>query len=224
MNPQARVSPWLSTLLRPVHSLFMPSYFNITLHNTERIPKNGPVILAPIHRSRWDAFMLFCMTKRLPRFMASKDEFVGLQGWFMARLGAFPVNAQRPSSSTLKYCQQLLREGEALVVYPEGNLYYSPPGEVHPLKPGVAWIALQCQKELPVDLPIIPIRAVYGDRVLRFRSKVDMYVQPPLTVQKYAQLPAKEGVRELTADLQKALGDILNETRPPQSVVASAVD
>ncbi|WP_218079942.1 lysophospholipid acyltransferase family protein [Anthocerotibacter panamensis] len=192
----------------------MSLYFEVHLVGEEFLPATGPVLLAPVHRSRWDPFMLYVLAhKRLLRFMASKDEFVGLQGWLMRRLGAFPVNTQRPSADMIRHCLELLSSQEVLVVFPEGNLYYYAPNEVHPLKPGVAWLALNCQRELPdLHLPVVPVRFVYADRVLGFRSRADIVVQKPLLVKEYLDLPPKEGLRRLTADLQQALGDVVNET------------
>jgi len=210
------ISPWLAALLRPIHSLFMPSYFDLHLHGQENIPTAGPLILAPVHRSRWDAFMAYTLfPKRHLRFLATQDEFIGLQAWFMRNLGVFAINTQRPNASAVKHCQELILEQHALVIFPEGNLYYFAPNEVHPLKPGTAWLALTCQREAPeLDIPIVPLRYAYGDKVLRFRSRVDIYVQKPLRVRDYLHLPPKEAIRQLTADLQQALGDVVNDTPP----------
>ncbi|WP_287128004.1 1-acyl-sn-glycerol-3-phosphate acyltransferase [Candidatus Cyanaurora vandensis] len=191
-------------------------YFDVHLHGTEHLPTRGPIILAPVHRSRWDAFVTYCLfPRRLLRFLTTQDEFVGLQSWFMKRLGAFPINTQRPNASAVRHCQELVLAQQVLVIFPEGNLYYYAPDEVHPLKPGAAWLALSCQKEAPeLDLPVIPVRYVYSDRVLRFRSRIEVYVQAPLKVRDYLSLAPKEGIRQLTADIQRALGDVVNETPP----------
>ncbi|MEC9453376.1 MAG: 1-acyl-sn-glycerol-3-phosphate acyltransferase, partial [Cyanobacteriota bacterium] len=51
----------------------------------ENLPMQGPVLLAPTHRSRWDALMLPMaagrrVTGRDCRFMVTVDEMKGLQG------------------------------------------------------------------------------------------------------------------------------------------------
>lgn len=210
---QSHIAPWLITLLRPIHSFFMPTYFDLTkIKGLEHIPSTGAAILAPIHRSRWDPVMMQLLTRRPMHFMTSQNEFKGAQKWFMERLGAFPINAEKPNASSVKYTQDLLRDEQLLVVFPEGGLRYFAPGEIFPLKLGVAWIALTCQKELPeVSLPIIPIRFRYGDRVLRFRSRVEIELYAPLYVKDYMQMPTREAMRRLTADLQQALGEVVND-------------
>jgi 1-acyl-sn-glycerol-3-phosphate acyltransferase len=215
-----RVQRWLAALLRPLHAVFMRCYFKIEVSGAHNIPSSGPFILAPVHRSRWDGFMLYCaVARRLLYFMVSQDEVVGLQGWFMRRIGAFPINTQRPSPSVIRNCKELIARGEALVVFPEGNLFYYEPGEVHPLKPGIAWLALNFQKDLSHEnLVIIPVRLVYGQRRLRLGSRAKILVGEPISVNDYAGLGLKAGVSALTSTLQDAIGDVVNETSSAESL------
>ena len=220
MNNRPYMSRWLASIAFPIHAVFMKRYFQIEISGEENLPTSGPFILAPLHRSRWDAFMLYCaLTCRYLYFMVSHEEFVGLQGWLMRRMGTFAVDVQRPSPSMVRCCRELLELGEALVIFPEGNLFYYAPDEVHPLKPGVAWLALSCLKnsKLP-DLPIIPVRLVYGDRKLSFGSRARIVLGEPISVAAYADRPLKEAVRQLTSDLQGALGDVVNETSSAESL------
>jgi 1-acyl-sn-glycerol-3-phosphate acyltransferase len=214
------MSRWLGAIAFPFHAFFMKRYFRIEVSGGENIPSSGPFIIAPTHRSRWDPFMLYCAVRgRILYFMTSHEEVVGLQGWLMRRMGAFPIDVRRPSPSMIRCCREMLELGEALVIFPEGNLFYYAPGEVHPLKPGVAWLALGCQKgsKLP-DLPILPVRLVYEHRELRPGSRATIRVGEPISVAAYADLPTKEAVRELTSALQKALGDEVNETSTADSL------
>jgi 1-acyl-sn-glycerol-3-phosphate acyltransferase len=159
------------------------------------------------------------LTRRLLYFMTSHDEVVGLQGWFMRRMGAFPINVQRPSPSVIRSCKELISRGEALVIFPEGNLFYYGPGEVHPLKPGVARLALSFQKSFDhVNIPIIPIRLNYSHRKLRAGSRAKILVGEPISTGDYAHLPPKIGVSALTSALQESLGNVINETSSAESL------
>ncbi len=219
-NDGPQVSRWLAVVLFRLHALLMRRYFKIEVSGEHNIPSSGPFILAPLHRSRWDAFMLYCaVARRFLYFMVSHDEVVGLQGWFMRRMGGFPINTQRPSPSVIRSCRAMISRGDALVVFPEGNLFYYGPGEVHPLKPGIAWLALSFQKALiEANLVIIPVRLVYGDRRLRRGSRAKILVGEPISVSDYSALPLKEGMVALTTNLQIALGDVVNETSSAESL------
>src|SRR5271155_5542126 len=96
MTSRSRISRPLVWVLWPVHRLFMPFYFRIVLRHAERLPHNGPVILAPCHRSKWDSLVLSYLTGGPLRYLAAHHEFIGIQGWFMSRLGAFPINTATP--------------------------------------------------------------------------------------------------------------------------------
>ena len=77
------------------------------------IPKNSSVILAPTHRSRWDGLILTMamgrrVTKKDCRFMVTKSEMNGIQGWFLRRLGCFSINQLSPSLAVLRYAVDLI--------------------------------------------------------------------------------------------------------------------
>lgn len=205
------VSRTLAALLRPLHFVFMPAFFQLRVLHPERVPAHGPVIITPVHRSRWDPMLIPCLTRRLIRSMASHDEFIGVQGWFMRTLGAFPVNTRRPTPGTLKICAEVLRRGEPLVIYPEGSIFYYPPDQVHPLRPGTAWLALKVQREL-TDQPIqiVPVRIRYSQLRPKFRSSAEIEARPAIPVPAYLDLPEKQAIAQLTLAIQSGMGDVVN--------------
>ena len=222
--PKSRVSPWLATMFRPVHWGLLRFYFWVRVRGADQLPAEGPVILAPTHRTRWDTLMIYEAVKHSPRrlslrFLTSHNEVdEGIQGWVVRRLGAFPINTRRPTPGALKHCGELLLGGEALVIFPEGDIFRLPPGEVHPLKPGTAWIALQVQEALgETPLTIVPIRLGYSDRFLGYHSRAEVDVLPPIRVADYLDRPKKAAITAITADLQRALGDTVNDA--PRAVV-----
>ena len=99
----------------------------IILKNDFLIPINSSIILAPTHRSRWDGLILTMamgrrVTKKDCRFMVTKSEMQGIQGWFLKRLGCFSINQLSPSLSALRYAIDLIEKKEQLVVFPEGKI------------------------------------------------------------------------------------------------------
>ena len=87
----SQCSSWLASLVYPLgRYLVVPFYFGrVKVIGRENLPRSGPVILAPTHRSRWDAVMIpyaagHDITGRHLRFMVSADEVRGLQGWFIS--------------------------------------------------------------------------------------------------------------------------------------------
>jgi 1-acyl-sn-glycerol-3-phosphate acyltransferase len=131
----------------------------------------------------------------------------------MRHLGAIPVNTQHPTPSALCECRQLLLDGEAVVIFAEGTIFYYPPHQVHPLKPGTAWLALDCQSRMTeTNLLVIPMRIIYGDRYRRFGTRVQVSVKDPISITPYRQLSHDDAIRRLTADLERLMGDVVNES------------
>ena len=108
--------------------LALPGYFwKRLVLGGEHLPMKGPVLLAPTHRARWDALMLpMAAGRRISgrdcRFMVTRTEMTGLQGWFLHRLGCFAVDQDKPSLTTLRFALDLLASDQQLVVFPEGRI------------------------------------------------------------------------------------------------------
>jgi 1-acyl-sn-glycerol-3-phosphate acyltransferase len=210
----SRVSPWLTSLLYPLgHYIVLPFYFGkIQITGQEHLPKDGPVILAPTHRSRWDALIMPYstgqrVTGRDLRFMVTADEVKGVQGWFIRHLGGFAVDIRHPAISSLRYGVELLLDKQMLVIFPEGGIFQD--GEVHPIKPGLARLAIQAELSEPgLGVKIIPMSIRYRPRIPRWRSSVQISIAPPLSVADYAIGGGKKEARLLTADLEMALKKI----------------
>src|SRR5262249_35457905 len=123
-------------LARAVLRPFVALYYHIEVRHRTRLPRDGMALITPTHRSRWDHLMVSWAIPRLVFFLASEDDCVGVQRWLMRRLGAIPLNRERPGAGALRLCRTLLLGGHSLVIYPEGGIFRYPKGEVHPLKPG----------------------------------------------------------------------------------------
>jgi 1-acyl-sn-glycerol-3-phosphate acyltransferase len=63
----SHIAPWLINIVYPLgSSLVIPFYFGkIDISGQENIPPSGAVIVAPTHRSRWDALLVPYATGRL---------------------------------------------------------------------------------------------------------------------------------------------------------------
>ncbi len=212
-NPSvnSKISPWLASALYPFgRFIILPAYFKeIEVIGQEHIPTNGPTILAPTHRSRWDGILVAYaagrhITGRDLRYMVSIDEFKGIAGWLIPRLGGFPIDRKRPGIGSLRHGVELLEAGQMLAIFPEGAIFHD--GELHPLKPGLARLAIQAESLHPnLGVKILPINLEYQPRIPQWRSQVKITIAPPLEVSHYCLDTPKESGNQLTADLETAL-------------------
>lgn len=207
----SRVSPWLTPIVYPIgNRILIPFYFGkVDITGQENLPLDGPVILAPTHRSRWDALLVphavgRTVTGRDIRFMVTADEMKGIQGWFIRRLGGFPVNPRQPGISSLRFGVELLRQGEMLVIFPEGGIFQEK--QVQPLKPGLARLAIQAENSQPgLGVRVVPIYIEYSEPYPQLGDSVSMRIGSPLLVADYNRGSAKDAARRLTADLTQSI-------------------
>lgn len=209
------VSPWLSRLVYPLGCyLLLPTYFGkLEIIGRENIPRRGPVLLAPTHRSRWDALIVpytagRWKTGRDLRYMVSENEMRGLQGWVIRGMGGFPVDPKHPGLSTIRQSIQVLSQGEMLVIFPEGDIYREQ--SVQPLKAGIGRIAIQAQSQRHVSesVKVVPISIHYSQTYPNWGTQVKVTVGYPLDTTDYPPEQPKKSARQLTADLEKALKDL----------------
>ncbi len=172
----------------------------------EFLPMNGPVLLAPTHRARWDALMLTMaagrrVTGRDCRFMVTRTEMKGIQGWFLNRLGCFPVDQARPSLVALRYAIDLLIDGQQLVVFPEGkiNRIEAPIR----LRQGLGRLA-QLALRKGFDVQVVPVGLGYSERIPRPFGKAAICFGEPLQVLDIGRDAAKTFNRELSEKMHAA--------------------
>ena len=157
------------------------------------IPKDSSIILAPTHRSRWDGLVLTKaigrrVTNKDCRFMVTKSEMKGLQGWFLKRLGCFSIDQLSPSPSVLRYAVNLILNKNQLVVFPEGKI--NKYGKKLILKEGLYRLALLAAKKTN-SIFIIPIGIAYSRVPPKIRGKVTLCFGEPLLVNKSSNLSIK---------------------------------
>lgn len=212
-SEQSRISPWLMPLAYTLgRRLVLPLMFRrIDVQGLEHIPRRGPVLLAPTHRARWDALILPRTagrpgTGRDIRFMVSANEMRGLQGWFIWRCGGFPVNTDQPGIGSVRYGVDLLASGEMLVVFPEGGIYRDE--QVHPLKVGPAWMAIQAATQSDGPVQVVPVGLAYSQPYPRCGGRVAVRFGPPLSTDDIAPGAEKQRARDLSRQLRQRMDDL----------------
>ena len=210
----SHVSPWLINLVYPLcRHLILPVYFGkIEIHGRENFPLENPVILAPTHRSRWDALILgYALGRdifgRDLRFMVSANEMKGLQGWLIRHVGGFPIDPQHPSISSLRLGIKLLKASEVLVIFPEGNIFRTE--EIQPLQPGLTRLALHTQCKYPsLDVKIVPIKIRYNPPIPGWGCHVQVHIGSCLQVANYCENLSSPNTEKLKNHLKSALENL----------------
>ncbi len=153
------------TLIRGLVVAVCVGYTRARVIGKHNIPKSGPFLLAPIHRSNIDTPLAAAVTSRRMRFMG-KDSIWKFKpiGWVISSLGAFPVTRGSADREALKRCISVLESGEPLVLFPEGTRQSGP--IVQPLFDGAAYVAVKA------GVPIIPVGIGGSEGVMPKGSKM----------------------------------------------------
>ncbi len=175
--------------------LVLQNYFRKTIVlGQEYLPLDGPVVLAPTHRSRWDALMLTMaagrrVSNRDCRFMVTLSEMKGLQGWFLNRLGCYPIDQSRPTLLSLRYSVDLMLEGEQLVVFPEGRINRT--SEPIKLKQGLVRLSQIAYKK-GINVNVLPIGLAYSEVIPKPFGKAAISFEQPIKISRLGKDAADE--------------------------------
>lgn len=154
------VSGPLYAVIKLLVTPFMRLWFGLRTSGVDRIPDEGPVIIAPNHKSFWDAFFVGIATPRHVRFMGKTELFEGRLGPLFVRLGAFPVRRGRADEDALETARVILRQGGVLALFPEGTRIRDPEALGEP-RSGAGRLALE------TGAPLVPA-AISGSERLFF--------------------------------------------------------
>jgi glycerol-3-phosphate dehydrogenase (NAD(P)+) len=147
---------WVARLvLTPVFLL----YFRLQRIGARHVLREGPLLLAPNHRSFSDPFFIgICIRRRL-RFVAKMELFD--KHWkarLMVALGAFPIRRGEADEQAMETARIILEQGGALVMFPEGTRVR--PGPLAEPRSGIGRLALE------TGAPIVPV-ALKGTEDIR---------------------------------------------------------
>ncbi len=154
-------------------------YLRLRAENTEILNLPGPTILAPVHRSHLDSILIATLSNRRIRALGKESLFTTpVVSYFCAALGAIPVRRGEADRDALKAAMTLLKDGESMIVFPEGGRQYG--NSVGELFDGAAWLAARSgARVVPIGVAGTETAMPQGAKWLR-RSHAAIVVGDPL--------------------------------------------
>lgn len=95
--------------------------FGTRLHGVERVPAEGPLIVASNHGQYADPVLVCVAVPRRLQWMAKKQLFVFPFTRFFHFIGSFPVDREGGGRGAIRAALGFLAEGWALGIFPEGT-------------------------------------------------------------------------------------------------------
>jgi 1-acyl-sn-glycerol-3-phosphate acyltransferase len=173
---QTRDPNWVYELVRVLTSLYAWVFFRLRGFGPERVPSQGPVIIAPNHFSFLDHFFVGAGIRRRVRFMAKSQLFRPPMQWIYSPGGVFPVRRGFADEEAFTTAVTILDRGDVMAMYAEGGR--SRTGELSS-KPrrGIGRLALLS------GAPVVPVAIIGSAHVRNWKRlqfpKVRVYYGHP---------------------------------------------
>jgi 1-acyl-sn-glycerol-3-phosphate acyltransferase len=165
----------------------------------KNMPQHSACIVVANHVNLVDSPLIGISLGRKVHFMAKEDLFHSrIIGWLADKFGAFPVAKGKLNRRAGRTAVELLANGQALIIYPEGQRSWD--GKLGPAYSGAALLAVKS------GVPIVPV-GIIGTAQLKGkwwflrRPKITFNIGQPFTLPACPEKPTKEMVNGMTRDI-----------------------
>lgn len=192
---------WYSVLYGPCFALSLV-LFRFRYSGRCNVPLTGPVLIASNHQSNLDPVLVGLACPRQLKYFARSGLFFWPFSWWIRALGAVPIDRDNAISG-MKTTLKLLKQGEAVVVFPEGSRTYD--GKMAEMLPGFCLLARRS------GAAIVPVAidgaydALPRGAVLPRLAEITLVICPPITPAEVAALGDQELTQLVAARIRHAL-------------------
>lgn len=200
-------------------AFFTVSRLSVT--GRENVPLAGPLLVSANHLSVVDPPILAMSVGRPVVFMAKEELFRSrVVGWFLGRLGAFPVHRGRLDREALRRAEEVLANGGALFIFPEG----ARKGQDHHMPEGYLGAAMIASRS---DVPVLPM-AISGTETFKGwgwifrRPRISVRIGPPFRLRKEAG-SRRSQLEQATQQIMQHINALLVGSDQPDKEMVDAV-
>ena len=109
------------TILKNILKIPYKLWYNPKIIGKENIPRTGTIIICANHKHMMDQCAILISTKRMVHYLAKKEYFDGKFSWFFKMSGCISVNRQTKDTEASNRAIELLKQGHAIGLFPEGT-------------------------------------------------------------------------------------------------------
>ena len=179
--------------------------FRLRASGKENIPREGGFVLSANHLSNLDpwALGLPLFPRRQLRFMAKAELFQSPLAPIVKAAGAFRVRRGEGDAAAIATAVQLAREGEVVVIFPEGTRRTKGLVKKHEARPhtGAVRVALRA------EVPLIPAGIAGTDRLSRL-GPLQVAYGTPVVLDDLRNRDAREAAEIGTERLMAAIASL----------------
>ncbi len=180
---------WYSLLWNPCYAISRV-LFRYRFMGKANVPLSGPVLLVANHQSNLDPVLVGMASPRQLKYLARQGLFFFPFSLWIRALGAVPIDRDRGALAGIRTTLKLLKENEAVLVFPEGSRTYD--GRIQPMLPGFCLLARRSGATLvPVGIDGA-FQALPRGAALPRLAEVSLVFGPPITPARYDALSDAE--------------------------------
>ena len=176
----------------------------------ERIPRQGPLIVASNHVSFLDPLLAGVLFPRRLIFMSKIENYqIPIFGLLVRAYSAFPIRRGEVDRAALRQSMAVLHAGQALYMAPEGTR--SPDGRLQAGHDGMTLIATR------TGAPVLPVATWGGENFKHdirrmHRTEVHLIVGEPFHYVSSTPKPGRDELRVMTTETMYRIAQLL----PPE--------
>ena len=205
----------LYAFLKPIAVFLMRAWFGLRVRGAEHVPASGPALIVSNHQSILDPPVIGGAARRQIYFLAKAELFrIPMFGSLIRALHARPVRREGSDPGALRTAAQLLGEGKALLVFPEGTRSLN--GCLGEGKPGVGMLAVTS------GAPVVPVyvsgtlEALPKGSAWPRRSQVSVSFGPALHFKPRNGAGRKERYREAALEMMRGIAELKEQQHQHQ--------
>lgn len=148
------------TVLKKVMAFLFKVFYRFEAEGRDKIPLNGPAIIAANHCSYTDPVIIAIVAARPVSFMAKQELFrIPVFGRLISILHAFPVRRGGLDRIALQKALDVLSKDQLIGIFPEGTRHRLE-GKLGPVEEGMALLALKS------NVPVVPLAIIGSDKIM----------------------------------------------------------
>jgi 1-acyl-sn-glycerol-3-phosphate acyltransferase len=195
---RGRRPDWVYGVVRVLLTPYLVLFYRARCIDSDSVPADGPVIIAPNHFSFLDHFFIAVYLRRKVHFMAKSQLFKPPLQFVFTHGGVFPVRRGHHDDEAFATAHTVLERGDVVVMYAEAGRSRS--GELGSPRHGLGRLALES------GVPVVPT-AIAGTERARDWKRLRF---PKVTVQ-FGEALCFERVPEPSREQAQAASEVVFE-------------
>lgn len=200
-QPIYRILWW--HLLHFICWLWVAPCYRYRAFGQRHIPRTGPVLFVSNHQSFLDPILVGLAAHHRQFYAMARSTLFDhpVLSWLIRSLNAIPVERGQSDTASMRTCIQMLDQGHALLLFPEGTR--TPDGTTQPFQRG---LMLLIKRAKPTIIPVA-IEGAYdvwpkGRKGPRATGRIRVRYGKPIDPLQLTALPADAALRELQSRIE----------------------